>query len=105
MAAPTLLDVYGFQLELNDSEDQARRSCEAKQQKRAAKWEKYFKAGKLPPASKLKKSCREVSTNFVLALLCISIMTCMHHKTFGCLMFSQSSSTNVAIASRAAIQE
>lgn len=60
MASPTLLDVYGFQLELDSSEDQARRACEAKQQKRAAKWEKYFKSGKLPPTSKLKKYCREV---------------------------------------------
>lgn len=59
MAAPTVLDVYGFQLQLDSSEDQARRACETKQQKCAAKWEKYFKSGKLPSAAKLKKYCRE----------------------------------------------
>ena len=64
MASPTVLDVYGFELGLDGSEDQARRACEVKQQKRAAKWEKYFKAGKLPPASKLKKYCREVRANY-----------------------------------------
>ena len=63
MASPTVLDVYGFELGLDGTEDQARRACEAKQQKRAAKWEKCFKTGKLPAASKLKKYCREVQNH------------------------------------------
>ncbi len=58
--ATQALDVYGFELNLNPEEAQARRACEAKQQKRAAKWESYFKSGKLPPTPKLKKYCREV---------------------------------------------
>lgn len=65
MATQAALDVYGFELNLSPEEAQARRACEAKQQKRAAKWETYFKSGKLPPAAKLKKYCREVT---VLAL-------------------------------------
>lgn len=59
MATQAALDVYGFELNLSPEEAQARRACEAKQQKRAAKWETYFKSGKLPPAAKLKKYCRE----------------------------------------------
>ena len=58
--AQAALDVYGFELNLSPAEAQARQACEAKQQKRAGKWETYFKQGKLPPASKLKKYCREV---------------------------------------------
>ena len=58
--AQAALDVYGFELNLSQEEAQARQACEAKQQKRFAKWESYFKQGKLPPAPKLKKYCREV---------------------------------------------
>ena len=58
--AQAALDVYGFELNLSQEEAQARQACEAKQQKRFAKWESYFKQGKLPPAQKLKKYCREV---------------------------------------------
>ncbi|KAL0039855.1 hypothetical protein WJX77_010029 [Trebouxia sp. C0004] len=57
--ASQALDVYGFELNLSPEEAQARRACESKQQKRAAKWDSYFKSGKLPPAPKLKKYCRE----------------------------------------------
>lgn len=60
MAAQAALDVYGFELNLSQEEAHARQACDAKQQKRAAKWESYFKQGKLPPAPKLKKYCREV---------------------------------------------
>ena len=60
MAAQAALDVYGFELNLSQDEAQARQACLAKEQKRAAKWEPYFKEGKLPPATKLKKYCREV---------------------------------------------
>ena len=58
--ASQALDVYGFELNLSPEEAQARRACESKQQKRAAKWDSYFKSGKLPAAPKLKKYCREV---------------------------------------------
>ena len=61
MAAQAALDVYGFELNLSSEEAQARRACETKQQARAAKWEPFFRSGKLPPAAKLKKYCREVS--------------------------------------------
>ncbi|KAL3133657.1 hypothetical protein ABBQ32_008168 [Trebouxia sp. C0010 RCD-2024] len=57
--AQAALDVYGFELNLSPEEAQARQACEAKQQKRAGKWDSYFKQGTLPPASKLKKYCRE----------------------------------------------
>lgn len=57
--ASQALDVYGFELNLSPEEAQARRACESKQQKRAAKWDSHFKSGKLPPAPKLKKYCRE----------------------------------------------
>lgn len=60
MAAQAALDVYGFELDLTPEEMHARQACDAKQQARAAKWEPYFKARKLPPAAKLKKYCREV---------------------------------------------
>ena len=62
--ASQALDVYGFELNLSPEEAQARRACESKQQKRAAKWDTYFKSGKLPPAPKLKKYCREVCVIF-----------------------------------------
>ena len=65
----TALDVYGFELNLSADEAQARRTCEAKQQARAAKWEPYFKSGKLPPVAKLKKYCREVKTQHQHLLL------------------------------------
>lgn len=72
--AQAALDVYGFELNMSQEEAQARQACEAKQNKRAGKWEAYFKQGKLPPASKLKKYCREVclasSQSFRLLRLC-----------------------------------
>ncbi len=67
--ASQALDVYGFELNLSPEEAQARRACESKQQKRAAKWDSYFKSGKLPPAPKLKKYCREVCVIFACKLL------------------------------------
>eukprot|EP00891_Asterochloris_glomerata_P005168 jgi/Astpho2/5168/Aster-04752 len=52
-------DEYGFPLDLTPQQAKARQECIAAQRKQEDKWQKYAKAGQLPPMEKLKKLCRK----------------------------------------------
>eukprot|EP00891_Asterochloris_glomerata_P005166 jgi/Astpho2/5166/Aster-04750 len=53
-------DEYGFPLDLTPQQAKARQECIAAQRKQEDKWQKYAKAGQLPPMEKLKKLCRKI---------------------------------------------